>query len=191
MRTRAPLFTLSAGLVAALVWLPSGPAAAAGSAVEVAPNGLDIRAVVLDIAVQTSDLDGAVDVTRTGATARVTLDADVLFAFYRADLSPAADSRLAETASALTASTGPVPVDGYTDAQGSAPYNQQLSERRAAAVADALRTRAPAAAARLTATGHGSADPVAPNSRPDGSDDPAGRAKNRRVTVTYAVGGGR
>jgi hypothetical protein len=33
----------------------------------------------------------------------------------------------------------------------------------------------------------GSADPVAPNTKPDGADNPAGRALNRRVTIAYAV----
>jgi outer membrane protein OmpA-like peptidoglycan-associated protein len=32
--------------------------------------------------------------------------------------------------------------------------------------------------------GKGDADPVAPNSKPDGSDDPEGRARNRRVMVS-------
>jgi outer membrane protein OmpA-like peptidoglycan-associated protein len=39
----------------------------------------------------------------------------------------------------------------------------------------------------VTATGHGSRQPVAPNAAPDGSDDPDGRALNRRVTVTYTL----
>ncbi|MEV0589672.1 hypothetical protein [Nonomuraea sp. NPDC050310] len=33
--------------------------------------------------------------------------------------------------------------------------------------------------------GHGEADPVAPNALPDGGDNPKGRAKNRRVEVTF------
>jgi len=38
----------------------------------------------------------------------------------------------------------------------------------------------------FAATGHGARDFVAPNAKPDGSDDPDGRARNRRVTITYA-----
>lgn len=34
-------------------------------------------------------------------------------------------------------------------------------------------------------TGHGEANPVAPNNNPDGSDNPGGRAKNRRVTIGF------
>lgn len=155
--------------------------------VQVVPGGLDIRAPVLDLQIGTSDLDGTVSTSRTGNVARVTLDADVLFAFDRADLSPAAGGRLAGTADALPASTGPIAVDGYTDAEGDTGYNQALSERRARAVAEALGRRQPGVAARIVARGHGSADPVAPNRKPDGSDDPQGRAANRRVTVTYTV----
>ena len=180
--------------------LTAGPAAAAGSddgtagagsgAVSVVPGGIDIRAVVLDLRVGTADLDGAVSTTRTGTVARVTLDADVLFAFDRADLSPSAQGRLDDTAAALPASTGPIAVDGYTDAKGNGAYNSSLSERRARAVADALGRAQPSVAGRLTPAGHGSADPVAPNTKPDGTDNPAGRAKNRRVTITYTVAEG-
>jgi outer membrane protein OmpA-like peptidoglycan-associated protein len=39
------------------------------------------------------------------------------------------------------------------------------------------------AAANLAASGFGARDPVAPNRKPDGSDNPEGRQLNRRVTV--------
>jgi OmpA-OmpF porin, OOP family len=168
-----------------------GSAGTGSGAVSVVPGGIDIHAVVLDLRVGTADLDGAVSTTRTGTVARVTLDADVLFAFDRADLDPAAQGRLDDTATALPVSTGPIAVDGFTDAKGDGAYNQSLSERRARAVADALGRAQPSVAGRLTPAGHGSADPVAPNTNSDGSDNPAGRAKNRRVTITYTVAEGR
>jgi len=34
-------------------------------------------------------------------------------------------------------------------------------------------------------TGHGEADPVAPNVKPDGGDNPQGRAQNRRVEISF------
>ncbi len=37
----------------------------------------------------------------------------------------------------------------------------------------------------LTVRGRGEADPVASNTRKDGSDDPRARAKNRRVEITF------
>ena len=38
----------------------------------------------------------------------------------------------------------------------------------------------------MTAVGYGEADPVAANTNPDGSDNPCGRALNRRVEIHYA-----
>jgi outer membrane protein OmpA-like peptidoglycan-associated protein len=188
MRLRRHLLVLTTG---AVLGLPcAAPAFAADSStgqVLVQPGGIDILAVVLDLRTGTADLDGAVATTRTGPVARVTLDADVLFAFDKADLSPTAVGRLSGTADALPASSGPIQVDGYTDAKGGGTYNQRLSEQRARAVAGALGRRQPAIAGRLAPRGHGAADPVAPNTTPDGTDDPAGRAANRRVTVTYTV----
>lgn len=37
------------------------------------------------------------------------------------------------------------------------------------------------AAERLRATGYGESQPIVPNDHPDGSDNPEGRAKNRRT----------
>ncbi len=51
-------------------------------------------------------------------------------------------------------------------------------------MADAL-GKTGGSALMLRATGRGAAGPVAPNSRPDGTDDPTGRALNRRVELTY------
>ena len=59
----------------------------------------------------------------------------------------------------------------------------RLSRRRAQAVAVALRRAA--APPRLVVRGHGEADPVASNTNKDGSDNPEGRARNRRVTITF------
>ncbi|HET6868537.1 MAG TPA: hypothetical protein VFH80_21675 [Solirubrobacteraceae bacterium] len=42
-------------------------------------------------------------------------------------------------------------------------------------------------AARIITRGHGEADPVAPNTQ-NGHDNPAGRAQNRRVVISFARG---
>jgi outer membrane protein OmpA-like peptidoglycan-associated protein len=52
-------------------------------------------------------------------------------------------------------------------------------------VAAALRRRLGGATPGLVVRGHGEADPVAANQHKDGSDNPAGRARNRRVTITF------
>lgn len=66
------------------------------------------------------------------------------------------------------------------DATGDDAYNDRLSLARAEAVAAALRSAA-GSDLRLTAGGRGEDEPVAD----DATDE--GRARNRRVTVTYAV----
>lgn len=69
-----------------------------------------------------------------------------------------------------------IAVEGHTDATGSASYNQQLSERRAAAVREAL-VEGGVDPGRITSRGFGLTQPIATN------DTPAGRQQNRRVEV--------
>ena len=109
---------------------------------------------------------------------------DVLFAFGRSDLTGDARSRVQDIADVLNkqARRRRVSIEGHTDAIGSEEANQQLSKRRADSVTSALVTSG-VDQARLTATGYGERYPVAPNTTPDGSDNAAGRAKNRRVEV--------
>jgi outer membrane protein OmpA-like peptidoglycan-associated protein len=153
----------------------------------VAP-ALDIVAPALDIVAPVSSLDESVTEAQIGQQEQISLRTDVLFAFDKSDLSPAASSRLAEAAATVRQhAKGVVRIDGYTDAKGSPAYNQALSERRADAVEAALEAQLPGTGLQLTAAGHGESDPVAANTRPDGSDNPKGRAKNRRVTITFTA----
>lgn len=69
-----------------------------------------------------------------------------------------------------------VEVAGYTDNRGAAAYNENLSQKRAQAVADYLIQRG-VKADKLSAKGHGAAHPVADN------NNAAGRAQNRRVEL--------
>ena len=116
---------------------------------------------------------------------QVTLAADVLFDFDPADLTAPATDRIREVAAQIAAkASGAVAIVGHTDSKGSAAYNADLSLRRATAVQAGLQPLAPGVAFQVS--GKGAADPVAPNSNPDGSDNPAGRALNRRVTITFA-----
>lgn len=80
-------------------------------------------------------------------------------------------------------------VDGHTDAKGDDAYNQALSERRAAAVKAWLAGNARIPADHMGTRGYGETRPVAPNARPDGADDPAGRQRNRRVEIAVAAEG--
>jgi outer membrane protein OmpA-like peptidoglycan-associated protein len=119
---------------------------------------------------------------------RIELPADVLFAFDKADLLPGADSELARAATILRARTVKTAmIEGYTDAKGKPAYNQRLSERRAAAVYGWLKAHGDLERLDLHVVGYGAAKPRAPNLRPDGSDDPEGRALNRRVEIVFTA----
>jgi outer membrane protein OmpA-like peptidoglycan-associated protein len=148
-----------------------------------------VRPIDVVDAVRPIDLKDAVvplEVQSThGATSVITVSSDVLFGFNQAALTSQALRTIANLARRIPQRPGiTIRVDGYTDSLGTAAYNDTLSRRRAAAVAAALERDLGSAATKVVATGHGEADPVAPNQL-NGKDNPAGRAKNRRVTVGF------
>jgi outer membrane protein OmpA-like peptidoglycan-associated protein len=109
---------------------------------------------------------------------------DVLFEFGRAELTSEARVKVRDIADVLNdrARERRVAVEGHTDSIGSAAFNQGLSEHRAENVVIALENSG-VTSGRIAAQGYGRRYPVAPNTNPDGTDNPAGRAKNRRVEV--------
>jgi outer membrane protein OmpA-like peptidoglycan-associated protein len=110
---------------------------------------------------------------------------DVLFDTGKATLKPGAGRDLDRLAQALKDNPNTrVKIEGFTDSVGSDAYNQSLSERRAEAVADALRMRG-VPADRLQAEGLGKEFPVATN------NTPAGRQQNRRVEIVFSDESGR
>jgi outer membrane protein OmpA-like peptidoglycan-associated protein len=110
---------------------------------------------------------------------------DVLFDTGKATLKPGAARDLDRLAQALKDNQSTrVKIEGYTDAVGSDSYNQELSERRARAVADALQSRG-VPADRYQVEGLGKEFPVATN------DTPAGRQQNRRVEIVFSDDAGR
>jgi outer membrane protein OmpA-like peptidoglycan-associated protein len=113
---------------------------------------------------------------------RLRLGSDFLFDFDRAELRAEAAPTLDEIAGRLAAARQAVMIEGHTDAKGTDGYNQTLSERRAIAVRGSLTSRG-LPVERLNIRGYGKSRPVAQNEKPDGSDDPDGRQKNRRVEV--------
>jgi len=120
---------------------------------------------------------------------RIELSADVLFDFDKHDLRPEAVPSLEKVAEVLRSrAASPATIEGHTDGKGSDAYNQPLSEKRAQAVREWLVKNGGASAAKITTRGWGKAKPVVPNTRPDGSDDPEGRKKNRRVEITVRTG---
>lgn len=113
----------------------------------------------------------------------ITISADVLFDFDKWDLMEKAEAVLAELGPIL-AKYGPhaTIITGHTDSKGSYEYNQELSEKRAQTVKEWLVGHG-FATGLVTTAGAGERSPVAPNTYNDGTDFPAGRAKNRRVEI--------
>jgi OOP family OmpA-OmpF porin len=103
------------------------------------------------------------------------------FAFNKADITAEGKAKLDAAATTLGAEpTVKLSVEGHTDAVGSAPYNQALSERRAKAVVAYLVSKG-VDGARLTPVGYGKTKPIATN------DTAEGRAQNRRVDLVVSA----
>jgi outer membrane protein OmpA-like peptidoglycan-associated protein len=108
----------------------------------------------------------------------ITLSGSVLFATAKADLLPTAQLKLNEVADVLTKQDpdSKLVVEGHTDSQGGAAYNQELSQRRAQSVREYLVSRG-IAADRVTAQDFGATRAIADNASAEG------RANNRRVEI--------
>jgi len=73
-----------------------------------------------------------------------------------------------------------VEIQSHTDSKGSDQYNEKLSQKRAESVVSYLISKG-IQPIRLKAKGYGESKPIAPNENADGSDNPEGRAQNRRT----------
>lgn len=79
----------------------------------------------------------------------------------------------------------PVILRGHTDSSGNDSANLRASRSRAEAVAAWLVERG-VADDRISVIAFGEQNPIAPNAKPDGSANEAGRARNRRVDIEIA-----
>jgi len=113
----------------------------------------------------------------------ITLSGSVLFASAKSELLPQAQAKLSQVADVLTRQNrdARIRVEGYTDSQGSASFNQDLSQARAESVRTYLVSHG-IAADRIVAEGFGPARPVADNASSEG------RADNRRVEIVVEPG---
>lgn len=73
-----------------------------------------------------------------------------------------------------------IEMGSHTDSIASNEYNLALSKRRAESTVNYLISKG-ISAERLVARGYGEEKPVARNTNPDGTDNPEGRARNRRT----------
>lgn len=116
---------------------------------------------------------------QTGDDVSVMLSSDVLFATNESTLTSRAVAALGDVARQIDVSGGSaVRVEGHTDNTGTEAINGPLSEARAATVRDVLDEMVTVPVTFETA-GHGAGAPVASN------ESAEGRARNRRVTVTF------
>jgi outer membrane protein OmpA-like peptidoglycan-associated protein len=102
----------------------------------------------------------------------------IYFDFNSATIKPDSEAVLKQISDILHRNPSwKLSISGHTDSIGDAAFNQALSERRAAAVKDALVTRYGISADRLTTRGYGASNPIETNSTLEG------RARNRRVEL--------
>jgi len=173
----------------ALAWLLVALAGAVPAAAQDPPDAVppDARRTVLDLRFTVQDLAGRVEdlrIRESDLEVRIELAADVLFDFDKADIRPSAEKTLRQAAEIIRArAAGTVRVEGHTDSKGADAYNQRLSEQRANAVRAWLVNKGGLSGLTFATRGFGAKQPVAPNTKSDGSDDPDGRQRNRRVEI--------
>ncbi len=120
----------------------------------------------------------AANIQRNADVLAVTFKADMLFDSDSSSLKAGAYDEISRVAQVLVQyPQTSITIAGHTDSRGTEAYNQQLSERRAQVVKNALAGQG-VNPARLTVVGYGESRPVADN----GTE--SGRQLNRRVEIT-------
>lgn len=105
------------------------------------------------------------------------------FEYDEAGLHPRAQKQLQIIADMLKSdSKRTLRIAGHTDARGAEDYNLRLSQQRAESVKKQLIALG-VTPTQVDTTGLGTAQPLSPNQKSDGTDDPEGRSKNRRAEI--------
>lgn len=114
----------------------------------------------------------------TSTTERLTVDGKTLFATNSAVLTSAGQAAISNVVQQISSfdKVDGVSVSGHTDSRGSEAYNQSLSEKRAASVANYMISQG-VSASLISSVGRGELEPVADNATADG------RQQNRRVEI--------
>ncbi len=122
-----------------------------------------------------------------------TLPADFLFDSGKDTIRPQAEKALRQVSRAITHRYPDtwLQILGHTDSAGDEIDNLHLSERRVTAVQKWLNEKGGIKISLMTKQGYGETQPIAPNTNSDGSDNPLGRKKNRRIEIIVqkSVGG--
>ncbi len=147
-------------------------------------NSSNVSGNVSKVNQMISDLGGR----REGNLLYLQLSADVLFDFDKATIKPIAEKTLSKVAYVLKNKVkGLITIVGHTDSKGSDSYNQDLSFRRAQSTKLWLERNG--VHGKYQIEGKGEKEPVSSNVNPDGTDNPEGRAKNRRVEIVAQIEG--
>ncbi len=105
------------------------------------------------------------------------------FEYDKAEMHPRAVKQLEIVAGLLKSDPNrKLNIAGHTDARGEDRYNLRLSQARAETVKKQLVARGVSSTQVIT-SGMGKAQPLGPNQKDDGTDDPEGRSKNRRAEI--------
>jgi len=113
---------------------------------------------------------------------KVILD-KIFFDYDKATLRPESNYELEKLFNLLSDNPDlAVEISGHTDAKGTNKYNMQLSRERAQSVVDYM-VEMGIEPGQLIAKGYGNTQPIASNTNPDGTDNPEGRAMNRRIEL--------
>jgi peptidoglycan-associated lipoprotein len=106
---------------------------------------------------------------------------NIYFEFAKADITPNAATELNKLVEILQDNPEiKIEMGSHTDSVDTYEYNLVLSQRRAESTVRYLIDKG-ISQQRLTAKGYGETKPIARNTNPDGTDNPAGRARNRRT----------
>jgi len=123
------------------------------------------------------DLNSNVTITNTGDRLIVSFPEAILFNTGSFAVRPGLQADMGDLAGSLQRyPNSTVQIVGHTDSDGDAAFNQQLSERRANAVADVLMGQG-VPFGRIQTFGRGESQPIASNFTPEG------KAQNRRVEI--------
>jgi outer membrane protein OmpA-like peptidoglycan-associated protein len=126
---------------------------------------------------QLAGVEGA-NIQRNADMLAITFKSDVLFATNSEALKAGSYDEISRVAQVLNQyPETTIMIAGHTDSTGSDTYNQQLSERRAMSVKNAL-TGQGVNPARMSAVGYGESKPIADN------NNESGRQINRRVEIS-------
>lgn len=142
-------------------------------------NSTDIGS---DISKEVRETLSEFNATESDGGTKLTLPDDILFDFDSDKLRAEADKVIDQLVEVAETTDGDITIIGHTDNHGKDDYNQNLSEQRADAVRQAL-IDGNVDESRIKAEGKGASEPVASNTNSDGSDNPDGRQKNRRVEM--------